>query len=286
MPPKCTNPLPVNEIKKLKAVLKARSGQAGIDELAAEYSQGSTEDKRLILNRFIADRTLSFRHEISQDTRLSRTESSSTVGRWLTLKQIAQREGMKLDDPHLKILVKDLKVRDHENPALAAEDVKQYRMEKQKDEVANAQEEATTFRNTVAGMERVKKAASASTAAGAAPSKNAAGGVQVNWTTALKGVKKNITGGLKEAMNVMSSSQKHRSTIESSSDKTTLKDAQKILQDCIEATEDIVAASADTELDHERLKDCLQALLRTTMAFKDVLYHVAPKAKPIVKEAK
>jgi len=286
MPPKCTNPLPVNEIKKLKAVLKARSGQAGIDELASEYSQGSTEEKRLILNRFIADGTLSFRHEISQDTRLSRTESSSTIGRWLTLKQIAQREGMQLDDPHLQLVVKDLKERDHVNPALAAEGVKQYRTEKQKEEVANAHEEATTFRNTAAGMERVKKAASASNSGAAGPSTNAAGGLQVNWTTALKGVKKNITGGLKEAMNVMSSAQKHRSSIESASDKMSLKDAQKILQECIEATEDIVAASADTELDHERLKDCLQALLRTTMAFKDVLYHVAPKAKPVVKESK
>ena len=82
MPPKSANPLPVAEIKKLKHVLKARSGEAGIDELAQRYSAGSTEDKRAILNKYIADRTLSFRFEIAQETELARMEGSTTSGRW------------------------------------------------------------------------------------------------------------------------------------------------------------------------------------------------------------
>ena len=130
MPPKSANPLPVAETKKLKHVLKARSGEAGIDELAQRYSAGSTEDKRAILNKYIADRTLSFRFEIAQETELARMEGSTTSGRWMTLKQIAQQEGMQLDDPHLPLVIKDLPERDHENPALAAENVKQYRVEK------------------------------------------------------------------------------------------------------------------------------------------------------------
>ena len=142
MPPKSANPLPVAEIKKLKAVFKARSGEAGIDELAQRYSAGSTEDKRAILNKYIADRTLSFRFEIAQETELARMEGSTTSGRWLTLKQIAQQEGMQLDDPHLPLVIKDLPERDHENPALAAEDVKQYRVEKFKDHVSNQHKEA------------------------------------------------------------------------------------------------------------------------------------------------
>ena len=145
MPPKSKNPLPTDEIKKLKSALKARAGQDGIDELSKAYSEGTTEKKREILNKYIADRTLTFRFEVSQKTEHSKTESSTTSGRWMTLKQIAQREGMALDDPHRPLVVKDLRMRDHENPALAAENVKQYRVEKQKDEVANAQKEATTF---------------------------------------------------------------------------------------------------------------------------------------------
>ena len=157
MPPKSANPLPVAEIKKLKHVLKARSGEAGIDELAQRYSAGSTEDKRAILNKYIADRTLSFRFEIAQETELARMEGSTTSGRWMTLKQIAQQEGMQLDDPHLPLVIKDLPERDHENPALAAENVKQYRVEKFKDHVSNQHKEATVFRNTAMGMERVRK---------------------------------------------------------------------------------------------------------------------------------
>ena len=87
-------------------------------------------------------------------------------------------------------------------------------------------------------------------------------------------------------MQAMSVSQKFRSSIETSSDKVALKDGQKILQESIEATEGIVEATLDTEIDHLRLKESLQALLKTTMAFRDLLYHVAPKAKPTPKEDK
>jgi hypothetical protein len=69
-------------------------------------------------------------------------------------------------------------------------------------------------------------------------------------------------------------------------DKGALKDGQKILQERIEASEAIMAATTDTEGAHERWKESLQALLQTTMAFKDLLYHVAPKAKPSPKEDK
>ena len=290
MPPKSANPLPVAEIKKLKHVLKARSGEAGIDELAQRYSAGSTEDKRAILNKYIADRTLSFRFEIAQETELARMEGSTTSGRWMTLKQIAQQEGMQLDDPHLPLVIKDLPERDHENPALAAENVKQYRVEKFKDHVSNQHKEATVFRNTAMGMERVRKPGSQPSSAlsvgGKGGGKASGAGLVINWNTANKGIKKNISAGLKDAMQAMSVSQKFRSSIETSSDKVALKDGQKILQESIEATEDIVEATLDTEIDHLRLKESLQALLKTTMAFRDLLYHVAPKAKPTPKEDK
>ena len=285
MPPKSKNPLPTDEIKKLKSALKARAGQDGIDELSKACSEGTTEKKREILNKYIADRTLTFRFEVSQETEHSKTESSTTSGRWMTLKQIAQREGMALDDPHLPLVVKDLRVRDHENPALAAENVKQYRVEKQKDEVANAQKEATTLRGTAVGMERVKKTTASSSGKQALQLGGAV--VKVNWISAMKGVKKNIATALKEAMHLMNLSQKHRSTIDDVSEKTTLKNAQKILQDCIEATEDLVQAAVDNETDHTRMTECLAALQRTNACFKDVLYHVAPRAKPAVtKDAK
>jgi hypothetical protein len=287
MPPKSANPLPVAEIKKLKQVLKARAGEAGIEELGKKYSEGTSEEKRAILNKFIADRTLSFRFEMSQDTELARLEASTTSCRWLTLKQIAQQEGMQLDDPHLPLVIQDLPERDHENPALAAENVKQYRVEKLTDHVSNQHKEATLFRNTAVGMERVKKhASSASSLGGTGGGKAVSAGLQINWTTAIKGIKKNMSAGLKDAMHAMSLSQKYRSSIETVCDKGALKDGQKILQESIEASEDIMAATTDTEGDHERLKESLQALLQTTMAFKDLLYHVAPKAKPSPKEDK
>jgi hypothetical protein len=277
----------VAEIKKLKQVLKARAGEAGIEELGKKYSEGTSEEKRAILNKFIADRTLSFRFEMSQDTELARLEASTTSCRWLTLKQIAQQEGMQLDDPHLPLVIQDLPERDHENPALAAENVKQYRVEKLTDHVSNQHKEATLFRNTAVGMERVKKhASSASSLGGTGGGKAVSAGLQINWTTAIKGIKKNMSAGLKDAMHAMSLSQKYRSSIETVCDKGALKDGQKILQESIEASEDIMAATTDTEGDHERLKESLQALLQTTMAFKDLLYHVAPKAKPSPKEDK
>ena len=97
--------MPTAEIKKLKSALKARQGQEGIDELSKAYSEGTTEKKREILNKYIEDRTLSFRFEVAQETEFSKTESSITTGRWMTLKQIAQREGMALDDPHLQLVI-------------------------------------------------------------------------------------------------------------------------------------------------------------------------------------
>ena len=138
-------------------------------------------------------------------------------------------------------------------------------------------------------MEKVKKPGS-SVAIGSGLGRGRGTGspasIQVNWTTAIKGLKKNIQGSLKDAVAQIALAQKHRSSTESGNEKASLKDGQKILQESIEATEDILDATPDTELGHERLKDCLQALLRTTMAFKDLLYHVAPKAKPIAKEDK
>lgn len=282
MPPKSKNPLPTAEIKKLKSALKARQGQEGIDELSKAYSEGTTEKKREILNKYIEDRTLSFRFEVAQETEFSKTESSTTTGRWMTLKQIAQREGMALDDPHLQWVIKNLPVRDHENPELAAEDVKQYRVEKMKDEVANSHKEATTLRSTAVGMERVKKTAATTSAPTAAVTNGPE--VKINWVAAMRGIRKNISTALKEAMQLMSLSQQHRSSIDATSDKNTLKNAQGILQECIEATEDMVAAAVDNETDHTRMTECLGALQRTNGCFKDVLYHVAPRAKPAEKE--
>ena len=82
----------------------------------------------------------------------------------------------------------------------------------------------------------------------------------------------------------MSLSQKHRSSIDATSDKNALKNAQNILQDCIEATEDLIAAAADNETDHTRMTECLAGLQRTNACFKDVLYYVAPRAKPAEKK--
>ena len=53
---------------------------------------------------------------------------------------------MMLDDPHLLLILKDLPERDHENAALAAENVKQYSYEKFTDDVSNAHKEATVLK--------------------------------------------------------------------------------------------------------------------------------------------
>ena len=84
-------------------------------------------------------------------------------------------------------------------------------------------------------MERVKKTAATTSAPTAAVTNGPE--VKINWVAAMRGIRKNISTALKEAMQLMSLSQKHRSSIDATSDKNTLKNARGILQECIEATE-------------------------------------------------
>eukprot|EP00435_Cladocopium_sp_Y103_P038191 s421_g10.t1 len=228
-------PLPPADIKRLKSALKSRAGQAGVDELAEAYSSGTSEQKREILNKFIDDRTMSWRFELVQRTTLAREESSTVTGRWLTKKQIAMKEGMELTDPHLEIVLRNLVERDHENPLLAQEGVKQYRMETAKDATVKKQSESTEVVNAASGMDRLKKVPAAGTKAIAAPAglSTSTGGIQVNWTNAMKGMKKTVATSLKEACGLIASSQKNRSGIEVASDKIALREGQRILQEAV-----------------------------------------------------
>eukprot|EP00435_Cladocopium_sp_Y103_P055409 s2754_g18.t1 len=281
-PKKVKEVLPAADIKRLKSALKNKAGQAGVDELA----NGTSEEKREILNKFAEDRTLSWRFELAQKTSLSREESSAVKGRWLTRKQIAMKEGMELNDPHLDIVLKGLPERDHENPLLAQEGVKQFRLEISKDKIAKKQSESTEVTNAAAGMDRLKKAPASGSKAlpAAAGVPTSYGGIQVNWTTAMKGMRTTAANSLKEACGLIASSQKHRSGIENASDKVALREGQRILQEAVEAIEDIQAASQDTQEDHKRLLETSQQLTESIGCFRDLLHHVAPKSKPVEKD--
>lgn len=290
MPPKKRDPadlLPANEIKRLKSALKSKKGNPGIDELAKKYAEGDKSTKRNILNRYIEDRSLSWRFEICQKTELLKVEKDSLTRQWRTKKQVAADEGMTLDDPDLPDILEGLEVRDHEIPALAAKGVKQYRVSHKSEIQEDTQTEGVVFTNTTSGFQKVKHeqtqgAKTSLTAAGTPSLPSGAGGIQVNWINVTKAVMKNCRTALREAMALQTLAAKHRMSV-ASEDRNALRDGLKLLQEAIESCEDIMAATSPCEVDRDRLQLAINNMKATTACFKDLLYHVAPRSKPAEK---
>ena len=62
--------LPVAEIKRLKSALKYRQGDPEIQAVNDAYDKGTTAEKRDILNRYLADKTFSWKSQMAQSTSL------------------------------------------------------------------------------------------------------------------------------------------------------------------------------------------------------------------------
>lgn len=271
--------LPVAEIKRLKSALKYRQGDVEIQAINDAYDKGTTAEKRDILNRYLADKTFSWKSQMSQATSLNHVSKESRSREWLTKKQIAAAEGMTLEDPELQVILSGLPERSHENPALAEMGVKQYKRQTQKEMSDDEHHESTTFTQEVAGVEKGKKAMAAAGDSATSHPQAQGGRLRVNWTNAVKAACKPMKTNLKDARGLLSKAHKYRNDI-AVEDKAAMREGNRVLQEALEAAEDLMNAAEYSEEGHQQILAYNTQMSATVSAYQELLFKVLPKAKP------
>ena len=272
--------LPVAEIKRLKSALKYRQGDVEIQAINDAYDKGTTAEKREILNKYLADKTFSWKSQMSQATSLNHVTKDSRSREWLTKKQIAAAEGMTLEDPELQVILDGLPERSHENQKLAEMGVKQYKRQTQKELSDDEHHESTTFSQEVAGVQKgTKNVVAAAGDSAASKPQGVGGGLRVNWTNAVKAACKPMKTNLKEARGLLSKAYKFRADM-GADDKPAMREGNRILQEALEAAEDLMNAAEYSEDGHRQLLQFSTDLSATVTAYQDLLFKVLPKAKP------
>ena len=286
--------LPAGDVKKLMSALKYREQDPSVAELRRCYQEGSNAEKRDMIQKYLADKSLKWRFEVIDKTEFKKTDTDRSKYEWKTAAAIAAKEGLdkqqEEDKKMLEVILKQFESRPHENEELAAMNVKQYKVLKEQKILDNATHQTTSCERSVTG--RFAERPSGSSSKSSAPKRSIdTTKIAVNWGPAFKKLKSVCSKNLKQAEKLTSQANKHRSSAEEEK-RGQLREGTRMLQQAADALEDSMAdldATQDdlkkSEENHEKLRAINKQMADSVEAFQKLLWDCVPKlAKGAEKE--
>ena len=276
--------LPKPEIKRLKAALKYKENEDGIEELSQAYENADKKGKREILAKFAEDSKLRWRFDFIKSTSHTSSSCDRTQKMWLTAKAIAMKEGLNVELPEdkrqLDVLLATMEMRDHEVEELREMGIKQYRVRESLELEDETAKEEVTFKGMVSGADAVKKKPSTGAKAKAA-AKSARGEteVQVSWKVAIGKVSKDCNALLRKVNSLISAAQRFKASV-AEANKEPVRQSIRMIQSASDALEDLLDKEEETEEHHELLLRMHKQMSDSFDAFSELLAHAMPKALP------
>ena len=274
--------LPKPEIKRLKAALKYKENEDGIEELSQAYENADKKGKREILAKFAEDSKLRWRFDFIKSTSHSSSSCDRTQKMWLTAKAIAMKEGLNVelqeDKRQLDVLLATMEVRDHEVEELREMGIKQYRVRQSMELEDEREKHDVTFKGLVSGADAVAKKASCpkAKARGKAPEEVA---LEVSWKVAIAKTSKECQALLKKVNSLVSAAHRFKSSV-TEGNKGSVRESIRLVQAASDALEDLLGKEEETEEHHMILQKMQKQMSECFDAFTDLLAHAMPKALP------